>query len=105
MNEPLGTGADGEPVYLRDLWPSQEEVGKVVASVIDDRDVPHPLRGDVFDGDERWRALPAPTGDRYAWDPASTYIRKPPFLEGIGRERRRSPTWRAPGCSPCSATA
>jgi aconitate hydratase len=85
VNEPLGTGADGEPVYLRDLWPSQEEVATVVSSVID-TEMYRTRYATMLDGDERWRALPAPTGDRYEWDPESTYIRKPPFLEGITRE-------------------
>jgi aconitate hydratase len=82
--EPLGTGSDGRPVLLAEIWPSEEEVRAVVGSAID----PELFRrtyAHVFEGDERWRAIPVPAGDRYAWDPASTYIAKPPFFdEGAG---------------------
>jgi aconitate hydratase len=84
-NEPLGTGADGTPVYLRDVWPGEEEIANVVASVLD-RQMFVDTYATILEGDERWRALDAPVGDRYAWDPESTYIRLPPFLEGIGVE-------------------
>jgi len=80
--EPLGTGADGRPVYLSDIWPSLDEVRAAIADAIS----PELFRrtyASVFDGDERWRALPIPSGDRYAWDPDSTYIALPPFLDGI----------------------
>ncbi len=84
-DDPLGLDSSGAPVYLRDLWPSSEEVAKIIESVVD-AGMFRERYGSVLDGDERWRALPAPTGDRYAW-PESTYIRKPSFLEGIPRER------------------
>ncbi len=80
--EPLGTGSDGRPVYLADIWPSLEEIRSVIASSID----PELFRRTyavVFEGDDRWRALPIPEGDRYEWDPASTYIAKPPFFDGL----------------------
>jgi aconitate hydratase A / 2-methylisocitrate dehydratase len=80
--EPLGTGSDGQPVMLADIWPSPEEVRSVIDSSID----PELFRetyGVVFDGDERWRSLPIPEGDRYAWDDASTYIASPPFFAGL----------------------
>jgi aconitate hydratase len=83
--EPLGTGADGLPVFLADIWPTSEEIRSVVADAID----PELFRRTyavVFEGDERWRALPIPTGDRYAWSDASTYIAKPPFFEGMGMD-------------------
>ncbi|MDP9866648.1 MULTISPECIES: aconitate hydratase AcnA [Streptosporangium] len=80
--EPLGTGTDGEPVFLADIWPSPEEVSAVVASSIDQemflRDY-----ADVFKGDEAWQALPVPTGDTFEWDPASTYVRKAPYFDGM----------------------
>jgi len=80
--EPIGTGADGRPVMLEEIWPTPQEVSDVVARSV---------RGEVFtrnyasvfDGDERWRTLPVPAGDRYAWDPASTYVARPPFFEGL----------------------
>ncbi len=87
-SEPLGTGSDGQAVYLADIWPSADEIRAVIASSID----PELFRRTyavVFEGDDRWRALPIPSGDRYAWDPASTYVAKPPFFEGLstaGRE-------------------
>jgi aconitate hydratase len=78
--EPLGHDAAGEAVYLRDLWPDEQEVAAVVASVLE-TEMFEQRYATILDGDERWRALPAPTGARYSWDPESTYIRKPPFLD------------------------
>jgi len=80
--EPLGTGSDGRPVFLADIWPSADEIRASIAEAIS----PELFRrtyASVFEGDERWRALPIPSGDRYAWDPASTYIALPPFFEGL----------------------
>jgi aconitate hydratase len=80
--EPLGIADDGTRVFLADIWPSLDEVRDVIGSSID----PELFRRTyavVFEGDERWRALPIPDGDRYAWDPASTYIAKPPFFDGL----------------------
>ena len=85
--EPLGTGSDGRAVYLADIWPSIDEIRQVIASSVD----PELFRRTyavVFEGDERWRALPIPKGDRYDWDPRSTYIAKPPFFEGISARGR-----------------
>jgi aconitate hydratase len=84
-NDPLGTGADGRPVFLRDIWPSPQEVDSVVASAIS-QDMFTKDYADVFAGDERWRSLPTPTGDTFAWDPDSTYVRKPPYFEGMALE-------------------
>jgi aconitate hydratase len=81
--EPLGTDSAGAPVFLHDIWPGEEEVANVVASVLD-TEMFRTNYGSILEGDDRWRALDAPTGERYAWDPESTYIRRPPFLEGIG---------------------
>ncbi len=81
--EPLGHGADGAAVYLRDLWPTAEEVQAAVAEAI----TPDQFRleyGRIFDGDEHWNALPSPTGPMYAWSEASTYVREPPFFEDLG---------------------
>ncbi|HEY3165010.1 MAG TPA: aconitate hydratase [Candidatus Limnocylindrales bacterium] len=80
--EPLGTGTDGRPVMLSDIWPSPDEIRRVIGSSID----PELFRRTyavVFEGDERWEALPIPAGDRYDWDPRSTYIAKPPFFDGL----------------------
>ncbi len=81
-SEPLGTGSDGRPVFLADIWPKPEEIRTVIAESID----PELFRrtyATVFDGDDRWRALPIPEGDRYAWADGSTYIAKPPFFDGL----------------------
>ncbi len=80
--EPLGLASDGQPVFLADIWPEEHEVRAEMDAAID----PALFRdtyASVFEGDERWRALPVPPGDRYRWDPASTYIARPPFLDGL----------------------
>ncbi|HEV8402111.1 MAG TPA: aconitate hydratase AcnA [Candidatus Limnocylindrales bacterium] len=82
-SEPLGTGSDGRPVFLADIWPEPDEIRTVIADSID----PELFRRTyttVFEGDDRWRALPIPSGDRYAWADDSTYIAKPPFFDGLG---------------------
>ncbi|MCW6009941.1 aconitate hydratase, partial [Micromonospora sp. CPCC 205371] len=84
-NEPLGTGSDGEPVYLRDIWPSATEIEDVIAKAIASEMFTRDY-ADVFAGDERWQSLPTPTGDTFAWDADSTYVRKPPYFEGMARE-------------------
>ena len=83
--EPLGTGKDGEPVYLSDIWPSAEEIQEVMDNAIAS-DMYQSAYSDVFAGDDRWRALPTPTGNIFEWEDDSTYVRKPPYFEGMGRE-------------------
>jgi aconitate hydratase len=80
--EPLGTGTDGEPVYLRDVWPSAAEVQEVVDTAIATEMYTRDY-ADVFAGDERWTSLPTPTGDTFAWAADSTYVRKPPYFDGM----------------------
>jgi aconitate hydratase len=80
--EPLGIDDAGAPVFLADIWPSPDEVRSVIGTAID----PELFRRTyavVFEGDERWRALPIPEGDRYAWDAGSTYVAKPPFFDRL----------------------
>jgi aconitate hydratase len=80
--EPLGIDDDGHPVMLADIWPSPDEIRSVIRDSID----PELFRqtyASVFDGDDRWKALPIPAGDRYDWDPESTYVARPPFFEGL----------------------
>ena len=80
--EPLGRDRAGAPVFLLDIWPRSEDVQAAIAEAV----TPALFRStyaSVFEGDERWRALPVPEGDRYAWDPASSYIALPPFFEGL----------------------
>jgi aconitate hydratase len=81
QTDPLGTGKDRKPVYLRDIWPSTKEVDDVVRSSIKSA-MFHKQYGEVFTGDERWRGLPVPAGDRFAWEPDSTYIRRAPYFDG-----------------------
>ncbi|HET8659654.1 MAG TPA: aconitase family protein, partial [Micromonosporaceae bacterium] len=82
MTEPLGTGSDGQPVYLRDVWPSAKEVDEVIAAAVASEMFTRDY-ADVFAGDERWRCLPTPTGDTFAWGAESTYVRRPPYFEGM----------------------
>jgi aconitate hydratase len=80
--DPLGTGSDGQPVWLRDIWPSQAEIGEVIASCLRP-DMYTREYAEVFAGDERWRSLPVPAGDMFAWDRSSTYVRRPPFFDEL----------------------
>jgi aconitate hydratase len=84
LNEPLGEGTEG-PVYLHDVWPSPEEVDRTIASSVEGS-MYLSTYGDVFTGDERWRGLETPSGNLYAWEPASTYVRQPPYFEGMPRD-------------------
>jgi aconitate hydratase len=79
--EPLGVGRDG-PVFLRDIWPSPKEVADIVMSSVK-REQFEKEYADVFGGDEQWKAIPVPTGNRYAWDEKSTYVKHPPYFEGM----------------------
>lgn len=80
--EALGQGSDGSDVFLRDIWPTPEEVQSTIDSSINSAMFTKQYAG-VFDGDERWKSLPTPTGDTFAWDAKSTYVRKPPYFEGM----------------------
>jgi aconitate hydratase len=86
LTEPIGEGDDG-PVYLRDIWPTSAEIDETIASSIDGAMFKNAY-ADVFTGDERWRALDTPSGDLFAWDPDSTYVRLPPYFDGMPREPR-----------------
>ena len=83
--EPIGTGSDGKPVYLKEIWPSPQEIADTLAAALK----PEMFReryASVFDGDEVWQALPVPPGSRYAWDPRSTYVAEPPFFQDLSAE-------------------
>jgi aconitate hydratase len=82
LNEPLGTDPEGEPVHLSDLWPTPAEVNEVVESALAS-DMFVRAYGEVFDGDDRWRGLPVPEGGAYEWNDASTYVRRPPYFDGL----------------------
>jgi aconitate hydratase len=80
--EPIGIDKQGEPVYLRELWPSEREIQATMLTAVTS-DMFREQYADVFSGDERWKSLNVPTGDRFVWDEHSTYIRNPPFFDGI----------------------
>jgi aconitate hydratase len=85
MQASLGDGADGKPVYLRDIWPSEAEVQSVIQSSV--RSEMYRARyADVFTGDDRWRNMPVAPGELFQWDPDSTYVRQPPYFEDFKRE-------------------
>jgi aconitate hydratase len=81
-HDPLGTDAGGNPVYLKDIWPSQKEIYDTIGSSLNSEMFTKSY-GDVFEGDERWRGLDVPEGEIYAWDEASTYVQNPPYFEGM----------------------
>ncbi|MGW1885644.1 aconitate hydratase AcnA [Streptomyces sp. NPDC001970] len=83
--EALGTDTEGNPVFLKDIWPSEAEVNDVVANAIGE-DMFNKSYQDVFAGDAQWQALPIPTGNTFEWDAESTYVRKPPYFEGMTME-------------------
>jgi aconitate hydratase len=83
--EPVGTGRDGQPVYLRDIWPTQREIADALAQAIDPEMFTQTY-GNVFDGNPQWNAVPVSGGELYAWNPASTYIRNPPFFSDLKLE-------------------
>jgi aconitate hydratase len=80
--DPIGKGKDGQPVYLADIWPSQEEVEQTIQRSIDSN-MFRKSYGDVFAGDERWRSLPVPKGETYVWEQDSTYIRRAPYFDDM----------------------
>jgi aconitate hydratase len=82
LDEPLGQDADGEDVYLKDIWPGAEEVAQTVEDAVRS-DMFTSSYEEVFDGDERWNSLEVPEGERFQWDPDSTYVRKPTFFEDL----------------------
>jgi aconitate hydratase len=81
-HEPLGIDDDGKPVFLTDIWPSPDEIRSVIREAIDP-ELFQRTYASVFEGDDRWRALPIPDGDRFAWDPDSTYVARPPYFDGL----------------------
>jgi aconitate hydratase len=83
--EPLGTDSDGKPVMLSEIWPTAADVARVVGEAITE-EMYASSYADVFAGDERWQAIQVPAGDAFTWDPASTYVRKAPYFDGMTRE-------------------
>ncbi len=85
LNDPIGTDTDGNDVFLHDIWPSPQEVEEVIDSAIASEMFSKDY-ADVFAGDEKWQGLPTPDGDTFEWDAESTYVRKPPYFDGMERE-------------------
>ena len=84
-NDPIGQDQDGNDVFLKDLWPTQQEIHDVVAASIDS-DMFQSSYGKVFEGDANWKGIDSPAGEIYAWDDASTYVKNPPYFEGMSKE-------------------
>ena len=91
--EPLGEDPDGAPVYLRDVWPSGREIQETIAASISS-EMFRASYGDVFEGDERWQGMSVPAADRFHWDSTSTYVRNPPYFEGMSMAPRGIPAIR-----------
>ena len=85
VNDALGTDSDGNPVYLKDIWPSQAEIHDTIHNTVSEQGYRKAYQ-EVFKGDKRWQALASPEGQLYAWDADSTYIRKPPYFDGMKKE-------------------
>ncbi len=85
LHDPLGQDESGQDVFLRDVWPSEQEIAKTVGEAVQS-DMFRKSYGEVFAGDERWNGLEVPQGERFAWDPGSTYVRLPPYFDGMPAE-------------------
>ncbi len=85
FNDPLGQDTDGNDVYMKDIWPTPAEIEEVIAGAINPEMFDESY-ADVFAGDEQWRSLPTPEGKTFEWDPKSTYVRKPPYFDGMAAE-------------------
>ncbi len=83
--DPLGVDAEGQEVFLRDIWPSEQEVARTVGECVR-AEMFRDSYGEVFTGDERWRGLPVPEGERFGWEEGSTYVRRPPYFDGMPHE-------------------
>ncbi|MDQ6820540.1 MAG: aconitate hydratase AcnA [Actinomycetota bacterium] len=88
LDEPLGEDDRGDPVFLADIWPTAAEVARTIEEAVQS-DMFRRSYAEVFDGDERWRSLEVPTGQRFAWDPDSTYVRLPPFFQELSPDPER----------------
>ncbi len=84
FNDPLGEDKDGKPVFMKDIWPSQKEVQDTIAKNIDSSMFKNSYDS-VFEGDANWKSIDSPTGEIYTWDAASTYVKNPPYFEGMGK--------------------
>jgi aconitate hydratase len=85
LTEPLGTGTDGKPVFMKDIWPSQKEIQAVITRTLDSAMYRHSYEG-VYAGDSNWQKVPTPSGERFTWTDDSTYVRNPPYFDGMPRK-------------------
>ena len=90
--EPLGTGKDGAPVYLKDIWPTHEEIAEAVGAFVT-QEIFRKEYAEVFEGTEQWRNMKTPKGDMFAWDPESTYIRRPPYFDAMADPKAPLPVF------------
>ncbi len=90
--EPLGTGTDGAPVYLKDIWPTHEEIAEAVGKFVT-QEIFRKEYAEVFEGTEQWRNMKTPKGDMFDWDPESTYIRRPPYFDAMADPKAPLPTF------------
>jgi aconitate hydratase len=86
VNDPIGQGSDGEDVYLRDIWPSQEEVNAAVESAVESEMFRNSYGETLFEGDDNWKGIDIPEGDRYEWKDDSTYVRRAPYFDGMSED-------------------
>ncbi len=96
-HDALGTGLDGKPVYLKDIWPTQREIQETIAKSLDAAMFKKSY-GDVFQGDERWQGMKVTTGDIYQWDGKSTYVQNPPYFAGMDKHAPGIPTIKGARC-------
>jgi aconitate hydratase len=97
VSEPLGQDRDGNDVYLRDLWPSSDEIQETISRAVRGEMFTRTY-ADVFTGDPAWRELPIPEGDLFSWDPRSTYVRQPPYFEGMSTEPEKAEDFAGARC-------
>ncbi len=90
--EPLGTGSDGAPVFLKDIWPTHEEIAEAVGAFVT-QEIFRKEYAEVFEGTEQWRNMKTPKGDMFDWDPESTYIRRPPYFDAMADPKAPLPTF------------
>src|SRR5207247_276738 len=86
QDQPIGDDKNGKPVFLKDIWPAQEEVNGVMGTAIT-KDMYATEYGKIFEGDELWKTMPSPKGAMFAWDATSTYVQEPPFFKDMGSEK------------------
>ncbi|WEK50943.1 MAG: aconitase family protein [Candidatus Kaistia colombiensis] len=96
--EPLGTGSDGKPVYLKDIWPSNQEIAKFIRENVTKK-MFRDKYADVFKGDANWQKISVPQGETYAWDAQSTYVQNPPYF--VGMQQRADARHRHPEAPAC----